>query len=58
MLIPFLLKQHKTWKRTRLRLFTVAQVEDNSVNMKKDLETFLRYLRIESQVFVVELVNI
>ena len=26
MLLPFLLKQHRTWRKCRLRIFTVAQV--------------------------------
>ncbi|MCP9265516.1 hypothetical protein DINM_020836 [Dirofilaria immitis] len=58
MLLPFLLKQSKTWRNTRLRLFTVAQMDDNTFNMKKDLETFLYHLRIEAQVFVIELVRL
>lgn len=45
MLLPFLLKQHRTWKKCRMRIFTVAQVEDNSIQMKKDLKQFLYQLR-------------
>jgi hypothetical protein len=56
MLLPFLLRQHKTWRNTRLRLFTVAQMEDNSLKMKEDLKTFLYHLRIEAEVFVIEMV--
>lgn len=55
MLLPFLLKQHRTWRKCRLRIFTVAQVEDNSIQMKKDLKTFLYQLRIEADVEVVEM---
>lgn len=29
-LLPFLLKQHKVWRNCTLRVFAVAQVEDNS----------------------------
>ena len=81
MLLPFLLKQHRTWRKCRLRIFTVAQVtlptaplqknmknkrktfkggklgsrdliyfiqvEDNSIQMKKDLKTFLYHLRLD-----------
>ena len=36
-------------------MFTVAQLEDNSVQMKKDLEKFLYHLRIEASVEVVEM---
>ncbi|KAG8140738.1 hypothetical protein E2320_003404, partial [Naja naja] len=41
MLLPFLLKQHKVWRKCKIRIFTVAQLEDNSIQMKKDLATFL-----------------
>ena len=30
MLLPFLLKQHRTWRKCRLRIFTVAQVTKNT----------------------------
>jgi len=55
MLLPFLLKQHRTWKKCRMRIFTVAQVEDNSIQMKKDLKQFLYQLRIEADVDVIEM---
>ena len=56
MLLPFLLKQHSTWRNCKMRIFTVAQVEDNSVAMKKDLELFLYTLRIDAEVEIVEMV--
>jgi solute carrier family 12 (potassium/chloride transporter), member 4/6 len=55
MLLPFLLRKHKTWKNTKLRLFTIASITDNSLDMQKDLEKFLYQLRIEAQVFVIEM---
>ncbi|XP_067833162.1 LOW QUALITY PROTEIN: solute carrier family 12 member 6-like, partial [Heptranchias perlo] len=55
MLLPFLLKQHKVWRKCSIRIFTVAQMEDNSIQMKKDLSTFLYHLRIEAEVEVVEM---
>jgi len=55
MLLPFLLKQHRTWKNCKLRIFSVAQPADNSIQIKKDLKTFLYHLRIEADVDVVEL---
>ncbi|KHJ92101.1 hypothetical protein OESDEN_08019 [Oesophagostomum dentatum] len=55
MLLPFLLKQHKTWKNTVIRLFAIAQLEDNNVQMKSDLERFLYHLRIEAEVYVIEM---
>ncbi|XP_015241746.1 PREDICTED: solute carrier family 12 member 6-like [Cyprinodon variegatus] len=57
MLLPFLLRQHKVWRKCRMRIFTVAQMEDNSIQMKKDLATFLYHLRIEAEVEVVEMHN-
>ncbi|XP_060767740.1 solute carrier family 12 member 4 isoform X2 [Neoarius graeffei] len=55
MLLPFLLKQHKVWRKCRMRIFTVAQMDDNSIQMKKDLATFLYQLRLEAEVEVVEM---
>ncbi|XP_028330512.1 solute carrier family 12 member 6 isoform X2 [Gouania willdenowi] len=57
MLLPFLLRQHKVWRKCMMRIFTVAQMEDNSIQMKKDLATFLYHLRIEADVEVVEMHN-
>uniref|UniRef100_A0A663MHZ8 Solute carrier family 12 member 4 n=1 Tax=Athene cunicularia TaxID=194338 RepID=A0A663MHZ8_ATHCN len=57
MLLPFLLKQHKVWRKCKMRIFTVAQMDDNSIQMKKDLATFLYQLRIEAEVEVVEMVR-
>lgn len=57
MLLPFLLKQHRTWKNCKMRIFTVAQMEDNSIQMKKDLKTFLYHLRIAAEVEVVEMMD-
>ncbi|XP_053348242.1 solute carrier family 12 member 4 [Clarias gariepinus] len=55
MLLPFLLKQHKVWRKCKMRIFTVAQMDDNSIQMKKDLATFLYQLRLEAEVEVVEM---
>lgn len=41
-----------------MRIFTVAQMDDNSIQMKRDLATFLYQLRIEAEVEVVEMVGI
>lgn len=57
MLLPFLLKQHRVWKNCKLRIFTIAQLEDNSIQMKKDLSTFLYHLRIQAEIEVVEMVD-
>uniref|UniRef100_A0A8C7RP57 Solute carrier family 12 member 5a n=1 Tax=Oncorhynchus mykiss TaxID=8022 RepID=A0A8C7RP57_ONCMY len=55
MLLPFLLRQHKVWRKCKMRIFTVAQMDDNSIQMKKDLTTFLYHLRIDAEVEVVEM---
>ncbi|XP_019849326.1 PREDICTED: solute carrier family 12 member 6-like isoform X2 [Amphimedon queenslandica] len=57
MLLPFLLRKHKVWKHCQLRIFTVAQLEDNSIQMKRDLAVFLYQLRIEAEVDVIEMPN-
>lgn len=30
-LLPFLLRQHRVWRQCTLRIFTVAQFDDNSL---------------------------
>ncbi|XP_057223445.1 solute carrier family 12 member 7-like isoform X2 [Malurus melanocephalus] len=55
MLLPFLLRQHKVWRKCKMRIFTVAQMDDNSIQMKKDLQMFLYHLRLNAQVEVVEM---
>ncbi|XP_042898766.1 solute carrier family 12 member 4 isoform X2 [Parasteatoda tepidariorum] len=57
MLLTFLMKQHSVWKKCKLRIFTIAQLDDNSIQMKKDLGTFLYHLRIQAEVEVVEMVD-
>ncbi|XP_052816164.1 solute carrier family 12 member 6-like isoform X2 [Mya arenaria] len=57
MLLPFLLKQHKTWRNCNLRIFTVAQLEDNTIQMKADLQKFMYQLRIHADVEVVEMAD-
>ncbi|XP_052274577.1 solute carrier family 12 member 6-like isoform X2 [Dreissena polymorpha] len=57
MLLPFLLQQHKTWRNCKLRIFTVAQLEDNTIQMKADLQKFMYQLRIQADVEVVEMAD-
>uniref|UniRef100_A0AAQ4PC82 Solute carrier family 12 member 5a n=1 Tax=Gasterosteus aculeatus aculeatus TaxID=481459 RepID=A0AAQ4PC82_GASAC len=57
MLLPFLLRQHKVWRKCKMRIFTVAQLDDNSIQMKKDLTTFLYHLRIDAMVEVIQKVE-
>lgn len=47
----------QVWKKCRMRIFTVAQMDDNSIQMKKDLAIFLYHLRLEAEVEVVEMVS-
>uniref|UniRef100_H2Z9M5 Solute carrier family 12 member 6 n=1 Tax=Ciona savignyi TaxID=51511 RepID=H2Z9M5_CIOSA len=58
MLLPFLLRQNKVWKNCKTRIFTVAQLEDNSIQMKKDLAVFLYHLRIDAEIEVIEMVSV
>ncbi|XP_077580238.1 solute carrier family 12 member 7-like isoform X1 [Stigmatopora nigra] len=55
MLLPFLISQHKVWRKCKMRIFTVAQMDDNSIQMKKDLQMFLYHLRLNAVVEVVEM---
>lgn len=48
----------QVWRKCRMRIFTVAQMDDNSIQMKKDLTTFLYHLRITAEVEVVEMVRL
>ena len=40
-----------------MRIFTVAQLDDNSIQMKKDLQKFMYHLRLNAEVEVVEMVS-
>lgn len=53
----WILPPPQVWRKCGMRIFTVAQMEDNSIQMKKDLATFLYHLRIEAEVEVVEMVR-
>lgn len=55
--IGYLLCLNKVWRNCKLRLFTVAEVNDNSIKMKEGLETYLKLLRINAQVKVIEMVS-
>ena len=54
--IGYLLSLNKVWKNCKLRLFTTAGLRDNSIKIKQDLETYLKLLRINAQVKVIEMV--
>jgi hypothetical protein len=54
----YLLKMHSVWRNCKLRLFTVAQPDDNSIKLKQELEKCLDLLRINASVKVIEMVRI
>lgn len=51
------LRIHQVWRKCKMRIFTVAQMDDNSIQMKKDLQMFLYHLRLDAEVEVVEMVQ-
>lgn len=57
LLLAFLLQQESTWRKCRLRVFTVAENDDNSIQMKQDLQSFLYHLRIDADVRIVEMLD-
>uniref|UniRef100_A0A183EJV8 SLC12 domain-containing protein n=1 Tax=Gongylonema pulchrum TaxID=637853 RepID=A0A183EJV8_9BILA len=50
MLLPFLLMQTKTWRNTRLRLFTIAHMDDNTPESDISEYTYERTMRMEERV--------
>lgn len=57
LLLGHLLRRSKVWSKCHLRLFSVANEDDNTVQIKKDLQTYLYQLRIEGTVEVVEMAS-
>lgn len=55
MLIPHLLRLHKVWQKCEIRLFTVANENENSIEIKRRLERYMVDLRIVAKIFVVEM---
>jgi potassium/chloride transporter 4/5/6 len=56
LLIVFLLKKNKIWHKCKLRLFTIAQENEDSGKIKNDLVQYMYYLRIDAQIEVIEIV--
>ncbi|XP_074670156.1 LOW QUALITY PROTEIN: solute carrier family 12 member 6-like [Strix aluco] len=54
-LLPLLLRQHPAWRGCRVRLFTVALLEDNSLRLRRLLEAVARRRGLPAQTHVVEL---
>uniref|UniRef100_H2Z9M8 Solute carrier family 12 member 6 n=1 Tax=Ciona savignyi TaxID=51511 RepID=H2Z9M8_CIOSA len=53
--LPYIHCNTQVWKNCKTRIFTVAQLEDNSIQMKKDLAVFLYHLRIDAEIEVIEM---
>lgn len=58
LLIVFLLKRNKLWSKCKLRIFTVAKVDENSLQMKNDLIQYMYFLRIDAEIQVLEMVRL
>ncbi|KAJ3120349.1 hypothetical protein HK098_004672 [Nowakowskiella sp. JEL0407] len=54
-LLPHLLRKHPIWSPTKLRIFTVAQFSDNSVQLQNALKSSLAHLRIPATAEILEL---
>lgn len=57
LLLPFLLMQSRVWKNCTMKIYLVAQMEDNSIAMKTQMQRYLYQLRIDAEVEVVELAD-
>ena len=54
-ILPHLLKKHHVWRKCKLRIFALAELTDNSVEIETQLREALRELRIEASSEVIEL---
>eukprot|EP00045_Choanoeca_perplexa_P015249 m.187508 g.187508 ORF g.187508 m.187508 type:complete len:1029 (-) comp16929_c0_seq1:129-3215(-) len=57
LLLGYLLQQDVVWRKCRLRVFTVAENDDNTIQLQRDLQTFLYHLRIDADIQVVEMLG-
>jgi hypothetical protein len=55
LLTSFLLQKDKAWSKCRLRLFCIAEGDDSSIQMERDMVAFLALLRITADVRVIEM---
>ena len=44
-LLAFMLKQHKTWRRCKLNVYTVAEALENPIAVQNNLEQLLRQVK-------------
>eukprot|EP00835_Amoeboradix_gromovi_P001763 NODE_88_length_21932_cov_0.317867.p1 type:complete len:860 gc:universal NODE_88_length_21932_cov_0.317867:12169-9590(-) len=54
-ILPHLLKKHNIWRKCKLRIFALAELTDNSVEIGKQLKDALIELRIEAYSEVIEI---
>uniref|UniRef100_A0A914GWH9 Uncharacterized protein n=1 Tax=Globodera rostochiensis TaxID=31243 RepID=A0A914GWH9_GLORO len=57
MLIAYLLHQHKVWKGCKLRIYVIAQAEEQNEEMKHRLQRHIYMLRIDATVFIVNMID-
>ncbi|CAL2032658.1 unnamed protein product [Caenorhabditis brenneri] len=58
MLIAYLLRQHKVWKGCTLRIFAVSEQDSTkSEDMKAGLQKYIYMLRIDAELFIVDLLD-
>ncbi|KDO20644.1 hypothetical protein SPRG_13397 [Saprolegnia parasitica CBS 223.65] len=57
LLIPYLLRLHFVWRKSKLRLFTVVSMKEDAGEIAARLADFLEGVRIEAEVHVVPLRN-
>jgi len=55
LLLAHLLLRNQLWKNCKLRIFVTAEPGENSVEMKRVLQDYLRSMRISSEVEIVEI---
>ena len=54
-ILPHLLKKHFVWRKCKLRIFALAELADNSVEIGKNLKDALEELRIDAFSEVIEI---
>ncbi|ORZ40037.1 amino acid permease-domain-containing protein [Catenaria anguillulae PL171] len=54
-LLPWLFQRHSVWRGCKLRVFAVAQLCDNSIEMERNLIESLEVLRIQAEAHVLEI---
>ncbi|WKX95384.1 hypothetical protein Q1695_012100 [Nippostrongylus brasiliensis] len=58
MLIAYLLKQHKVWRGCTLRIFAIGDSDPSkSEDLRKGLQKYIYMLRIDAEVFMVNLLD-